>query len=46
MYRQKSPHIGFGYLKEIAHAMGGDKNSIFAVTSNVDGHFSKAGFAD
>lgn len=43
LYRNASPHEGFGVLKKWsdAMAMGG-----FVYTSNVDGHFQKAGFSD
>lgn len=42
LYRRTLPHQGFAILREIAAGMprGG-----FVFTSNVDGHFQKAGFA-
>lgn len=43
LYRDTSPHDGFGLLKKWA-----DKklHGAFVYTSNVDGHFQKAGFAE
>lgn len=46
MYREKQPHEGFQILKELAGKMSEKGNSLFAVTSNVDGHFSKAGYKE
>jgi NAD-dependent SIR2 family protein deacetylase len=42
LYRNATPHPGFGILKKWAGAMPG---GFFVFTSNVDGHFQKAGFA-
>jgi len=42
-YREVSPHRGFGILREIAARL---PDGAFVFTSNVDGHFQKAGFAD
>ncbi len=41
MYKKTTPHKGFQFLLDIAKSM---KNSYFVYTSNVDGHFQKAGF--
>lgn len=41
LYRQTIPHEGFGLLRRWAERFGLDT---FAVTSNVDGQFQKAGF--
>jgi NAD-dependent SIR2 family protein deacetylase len=41
LYRQTQPHAGFGQLLEIAAAK---PLGYFVFTSNVDGHFQKAGF--
>jgi NAD-dependent SIR2 family protein deacetylase len=41
LYRQTTPHSGFGQLRELAKDM---PHGIRAFTSNVDGHFQKAGF--
>jgi NAD-dependent SIR2 family protein deacetylase len=48
MYREKQPHQGFNLIKEIARNMSKNKGgeNLFVVTSNVDGHFEKAGFSD
>ncbi|MFW6307353.1 MAG: SIR2 family NAD-dependent protein deacylase [Campylobacterales bacterium] len=43
MYRDTTPHIGFAQLLEIAESK---KNGYFVYTSNVDGHFQKAGFSE
>jgi len=43
LYRQTVPHEGFGILKEIGGHMPADP---FVITSNVDGQFQKAGFAE
>ena len=43
LYRRTVPHDGFHILKEIAARL---PNGSFVVTSNVDGQFQKAGFAD
>lgn len=43
LYRDTLPHDGFKILKEIATNM---PKSAFVVTSNVDGHFQKAGFSE
>jgi NAD-dependent SIR2 family protein deacetylase len=42
LYRQTTPHAGFGLLRDLA---GGMPQGLRAFTSNVDGHFQKAGFA-
>lgn len=41
LYRQTQPHQGFQVLKQIAEKMTGGYQ---VFTSNVDGHFQKAGF--
>src|SRR3954470_12034751 len=41
LYRATTPHPGFGQLKELGSKMA---NGCFVYTSNVDGHFQKAGF--
>lgn len=41
LYRNTEPHQGFKQLLEIAEAKSG---GYFIFTSNVDGHFGKAGF--
>lgn len=41
MYRQTEPHKGFHILESWAHRM---RQGSFVYTSNVDGHFQKAGF--
>ena len=42
LYRKTMPHSGFNWLREA----GADKpGGYFVFTSNVDGHFQKAGFA-
>lgn len=41
LYNRTEPHSGFGILLELAQSMDG---GYFVVTSNVDGHFQKAGF--
>jgi len=43
LYRATEPHAGFGLLRDWARRFGAD---IFVVTSNVDGQFQKAGFAE
>lgn len=43
LYRQVEPHAGFGLLHRWAGAM---PHGCFVFTSNVDGHFQKAGFSD
>lgn len=43
LYRKTVPHRGFSQLLEIASAK---KGKYFVFTSNVDGHFQKAGFAE
>lgn len=42
LYRRTEPHAGFRQLLELAERL---PNGAFAFTSNVDGHFQKAGFA-
>ncbi|NJD23790.1 MAG: NAD-dependent deacetylase [Betaproteobacteria bacterium] len=41
LYRRTVPHAGFGLLLEMAARM---QHGVFALTSNVDGQFQKAGF--
>jgi NAD-dependent SIR2 family protein deacetylase len=41
LYRQTVPHAGFGLLRKWADTK---RNGCFVFTSNVDGHFQKAGF--
>lgn len=41
LYRSITPHGGFDALKELVHSKN---NNYFIYTSNVDGHFQKAGF--
>jgi NAD-dependent SIR2 family protein deacetylase len=41
LYRRTVPHPGFALLREWGAAM---RNGYFVFTSNVDGHFQKAGF--
>ena len=43
LYRETVPHVGFALLQEWAK---GKRFGAFAYTSNVDGHFQKAGFAE
>ena len=43
LYRQTSPHEGFAILRQWAAAK---PNGYAVFTSNVDGHFQKAGFAE
>lgn len=43
LYRRTVPHDGFGVLQRWASGMQGDH---FVFTSNVDGQFQRAGFAD
>ena len=43
LYRDTAPHAGFGLLREWIDRFGLD---YFVVTSNVDGQFQKAGFAE
>ena len=43
LYQQTNPHSGFAILLEWGHRM---KQGSFVFTSNVDGHFQKAGFAE
>ena len=42
LYRATIPHAGFSLLQTIAAKLG---HGAFVFTSNVDGHFQKAGFA-
>lgn len=42
-YRETAPHAGFNILLKLGLQM---KKSYFVYTSNVDGHFQKAGFRD
>lgn len=41
LYREVTPHVGFKILREMSQTM---RNGAFIFTSNVDGHFQKAGF--
>ena len=41
LYRDTEPHRGFYILKDLAKDK---KHGYFAVTSNIDGHFQKAGY--
>lgn len=41
LYRQHAPHAGFGLLRQWAHVM---QQGAVVFTSNVDGHFQRAGF--
>lgn len=41
LYRDTKPHMGFKYLRAISKHLDG---GAFVFTSNVDGHFQKAGF--
>ncbi|NOU40206.1 MAG: NAD-dependent deacetylase [Methylotenera sp.] len=41
LYRNTKPHVGFRMLREIAATK---EHGYFVFTSNVDGHFRKAGF--
>ncbi len=43
LYRATGPHAGFAKLLEIAARLA---HGAFVFTSNVDGHFQKAGFAE
>ena len=40
LYKSTLPHAGFNILKKLCH----QKDNYFVYTSNVDGHFQKAGF--
>ena len=42
LYRRTVPHAGFAILREIGESL---PRGAFVFTSNVDGHFEKAGFA-
>jgi len=42
LYRQTVPHPGYRYLQAIAGQL---EHGAFVYTSNVDGHFARAGFA-
>jgi len=43
LYRKTVPYDGFRILREIAEKL---PNAAFVATSNVDGHFQKAGFSE
>ena len=43
LYRETVPHEGFGMLRDIAASM---PHGAFVFTSNVDGQFQRAGFAE
>ena len=43
LYRHTTPHAGYGMLSKWAEQM---HHGAFVFTSNVDGHFSKAGFEE
>lgn len=42
LYRETQPHAGFQILRDLTD---GKTNGVFVFTSNVDGHFQRAGFA-
>jgi NAD-dependent SIR2 family protein deacetylase len=42
IYKEKSPHYGFHRLLKLAERV--KEGNYFCVTSNVDGHFQRAGF--
>lgn len=42
LYRDTAPHVGYARLRDLATRVRG---GAFAVTTNVDGHFLRAGFA-
>lgn len=42
LYRQTHPHEGFSILRDLSRHM---EHGAFVFTSNVDGHFQKAGFS-
>jgi NAD-dependent SIR2 family protein deacetylase len=45
MYREKNPHNGFQVIKNLAKSMSEKtklNDNLFVLTSNVDGHFTKA----
>lgn len=44
MYTKAAPHAGFKMLLEMGSKL--KNNEYFAFTSNVDGHFQKAGFPE
>lgn len=49
LYREKQPHEGYKLLREMANMIAGSdgsKDNLFAITSNVDGHFQKAGYPE
>lgn len=43
LYKSTTPHAGFAILKQLGELV---QNGLFVITSNVDGHFQKAGFPD
>lgn len=43
LYRSTNPHEGFSIIKDWAEQIVGEH---FVITSNVDGHFQRAGFAE
>lgn len=43
LYRATAPHAGYALLRELAARV---RHGAFAVTTNVDGHFLRAGFDD
>ncbi|MEN9314616.1 MAG: hypothetical protein RIS35_1009, partial [Pseudomonadota bacterium] len=43
MYRETPPHAGYALLRGLARTL---EHGAFVVTTNVDGHFQRGGFAD
>lgn len=43
MYRDAAPHAGYALLRGLARTL---EHGAFVVTTNVDGHFQRAGFAE
>ncbi len=43
LYRETAPHAGFNLIRDWCDRFGLD---LFVITSNVDGHFQKAGFTE
>lgn len=41
LYKRTNPHVGFNYLLDLVKKLN---ENYFVITSNVDGHFQKAGF--
>lgn len=44
LYSEKTPHAGYDVLLELARQKMAAGGEYFVYTSNVDGHFEKAGF--